>query len=104
MAIIKLTGGSRKLAAAPPNHPVRFPASRASLSPFGCRRPDRFHNVGREAGERQKPTDVSVRDALLFSEVRDRLGLTVIDPAPAPAEIERTGQVSWPRRLAPRQT
>jgi hypothetical protein len=33
---------------------------------------DRFHNVGRQAGERQKPADVGGGDALLLRKVGDR--------------------------------
>jgi hypothetical protein len=40
---------------------------------------DRFHNVRRQAGEREEPTDVGVRDALLLRKVGDRLGLTALD-------------------------
>ena len=45
---------------------------------------DRFHNVGRQAGERQEPTDVGHRHALLLGEVGDRLRPAALDPAPPP--------------------
>jgi hypothetical protein len=57
---------------------------------------NRLDNAGRQAGERQQPTDIGGRDTRLLRQVSDRLGLTALDPAPPPAEIERTGQVSWP--------
>ena len=60
-----------------------FPSTSASLKPL--RLPpvqDRFHNVGRQAGERQEPADVGVRDTLLLRKVGDRLRLTALDLAP----------------------
>jgi hypothetical protein len=43
---------------------------------------DRFHDVRRETGERQKPADIGVRDALLLRKVGDRVRLTALDPPP----------------------
>jgi hypothetical protein len=37
---------------------------------------DPLHNVRRDAGQRQEPADVGVRDALLRREIGDRLRLT----------------------------
>ena len=35
---------------------------------------DRFHNVGRQASEREQPADIRVRHALLLRKVGDRGG------------------------------
>jgi hypothetical protein len=43
---------------------------------------DRFHNVGRQAGERQEPADIGVRDALLLRQVGDRSRVPALDPPP----------------------
>src|ERR687891_2773830 len=44
---------------------------------------DCLDDVGRQAGERQEPADVGVRDALLLGQVGDRLRLTALDlPTP----------------------
>jgi hypothetical protein len=39
----------------------------------------RFHDFGREAGQRQEPADVGVRHALLLRKVSGRLRLTALD-------------------------
>ena len=43
---------------------------------------DRFHNVGRQASEREQPADIRVRHALLLRKVGDRLRLPALDPPP----------------------
>ena len=43
---------------------------------------DGLHNVRRQAGERQEPADVGVRDAVLLRKVGDGLRLTALDSAP----------------------
>jgi hypothetical protein len=40
---------------------------------------DRLHDVGRQAGEREEPADVGVRDALLLRKVGDRLRLAALN-------------------------
>ena len=74
---------SARGAAAPPTHrpnpqhvsepqPLRLPAVE-----------DRLDNVWRQAGERQEPADVGVRDALLLGQVGDRLRAAALDlPTP----------------------
>jgi hypothetical protein len=59
-----------------------FPGIPASVSPSAAERPESFHNVRRQAGERQEPADIGVRDALLLRKIGDRLGLTALDPLP----------------------
>jgi hypothetical protein len=41
-------------------------------------------DVRRQAGERQEPANIGVRDALLLRKVGDRLRLTALDPPPPP--------------------
>jgi hypothetical protein len=45
---------------------------------------DRLHDVGCDAGQREEPADVSVRDTLLLREVSDRLRLTAFDLPTSP--------------------
>ena len=62
--------------------PVQRPIPQHLGQPQPLRLPpieDRFHDVRRQAGERQEPADIGVRDALLLRKVGDRLGLTALD-------------------------
>ena len=53
----------------------------------------RFDDVRREAGKRQEPADVGVRDTLLLCKVRARLRPTALDPPPPPVRAhERLDQ------------
>jgi hypothetical protein len=78
------SGGKHEPAAALPMqsaHPQHF------RQPQSLRLPsieDRFHNVGRQAGERQEPADVGVCDILLLREIGDRLRAAVLDLPPPP--------------------
>jgi hypothetical protein len=67
---------------------------------------DRFHDVRRQAGERQEPADVSVRDALLLRKVGDRLRLTPLDSAPpAMRSIQRLDQgLVWDDTMVARRS
>jgi hypothetical protein len=49
---------------------------------------ERLDNVRRQTGQRQKPADVGVRDALLLRKVGDRLRLTALDLTPPPVRAE----------------
>ena len=69
MAIIKLSGESRHPAAAPPNHPVRSPASPRASAPSAAARPASLPRCRGQAGERQKPADVGASHALLLRKV-----------------------------------
>jgi hypothetical protein len=59
---------------------------------------DRFHNVGREACERQQPADVGVRDALLLRKVSNRACLPTLDPAPPAVGAHERLDRSYPER------
>ena len=83
-----------------PGLPLGVPGKRPIPEHLGQPQPlrlppveDRLDNVRRQAGERQEPADVGVRDALLLRKVGDRLRLPALDlPPPAVRAHERLDQ------------
>jgi hypothetical protein len=70
-----------------PAHPLLIPGQRPVPQHLSKPQPlrltsveDRLNDVWREAGERQEPADIGVRDALLLCKVGDRSGLPSLDP------------------------
>jgi hypothetical protein len=61
---------------------------------------DRLHDVGRQAGQREQPAHVGVRDALLLREVGDRLRLTALDPPPPAGSAAVAGRGEQSAALA----
>jgi hypothetical protein len=80
---------------------------RVELVPYGFECPEGFDDIallefGVSPALFSRRTAVIVR-ATSSGEASNRRTCPSTSPSTSPAAIERTGQVSWPRRLAPRQ-
>src|ERR671918_1635438 len=80
-----------------PTRAARSPASQHASAPSAAASSYGLHNVRGDAGQREEPADVGVRDTLLFREIGDRFRFAALSGAAIGARGRASFQGFLPR-------